>query len=242
MTAFSFLPCVLPTTISLQACIFLEGAKEATSRCVMAAASTWLINLLENLFGKDLAKLNTPLIERVDVPDGALRKGEMLVVDDQRTQFRRADIAADQDTCSWAVAEEDLMWHQVLGGALSLDFLGRLSDHQGLGLSKVVGGQHLLVHVVGDRVVRLGSQDEVGWDQLGALVDQLEEGVLGIGTRLAEQDRAGCVFGGRAIGGNALAVRLHGQLLEVGREPVEVLVKAIHKTLAREQHEHLFRV
>jgi hypothetical protein len=46
------------------------------------------------------------------------------------------------------------------------------------------------VQVVVDGVVGLGGQDEVGGDQLGALVDQLEEGVLGVGARLAEQDSA----------------------------------------------------
>jgi hypothetical protein len=46
------------------------------------------------------------------------------------------------------------------------------------------------VQVVGDGVVRLSSQDEVGGDELGALVDKLEEGVLGVGARLTEQDGA----------------------------------------------------
>lgn len=34
------------------------------------------------------------------------------------------------------------------------------------------------------------------------------------------------VLGGRAIGSDSLAVRLHGELLKVGRESVEVLVEA----------------
>jgi hypothetical protein len=57
-------------------------------------------------------------------------------------------------------------------------------------LGKVVGGKHLLVEVVADGVVRLGSEDEVGGDQLGALVDKLEEGVLSVGARLSEKDGA----------------------------------------------------
>lgn len=46
------------------------------------------------------------------------------------------------------------------------------------------------MEVVADRVVGLGSEDEVGGDQLGALVDELEEGVLSIGAGLAEENGA----------------------------------------------------
>lgn len=36
------------------------------------------------------------------------------------------------------------------------------------------------------RIVALRSEDEVGGDELGALVEKLVERVLGIGSRLAE--------------------------------------------------------
>jgi len=45
--------------------------------------------------------------------------------------------------------------------------------------------------------MRLGRQDEVGRDQLGALVQQLEEGVLRVGAGFAEDDgawRGGALF------------------------------------------------
>lgn len=42
------------------------------------------------------------------------------------------------------------------------------------------------MQVITDGVVRLGSKDEVGRDQLGALMDELEKGVLSVGARLAE--------------------------------------------------------
>jgi hypothetical protein len=45
------------------------------------------------------------------------------------------------------------------------------------------------VQVVGDGVVGLRGEDEIGGDQLGALVDKLEERVLGISAGLAEQYR-----------------------------------------------------
>ncbi len=81
--------------------------------------------------------------------------------------------------------------------------------------------------VVGDRVVGFGGEDEVCGDELSALVQQLVEGVLGVGGRLAEEDGAGgvldeCV----ASAGNGLSVGFHGKLLQVGGEAVEVLVKS----------------
>lgn len=156
----------------------------------MARAVAGLVELLEDLLGQDLAQLDTPLVEAVDVPDGALDKSQVLVVDDEGTQLSRADDVADEDGCSRAVAEEALVGDELLRGALSPQLVVRLANHQSLSLSKVVGGKHLLVQVVVDGVVRLGSQDEVGGDELGALVDKLEEGVLSVGAGLAKQNGA----------------------------------------------------
>lgn len=63
--------------------------------------------------------------------------------------------------------------------------------------------------VVLNRVVALSSQDEIGGNELGALVEQLVERVLGIGCRLAEQDWSGGVLDVVAATGDGLAVRLH---------------------------------
>jgi len=82
-----------------------------------------------------------------------------------------------------------------------------------------------LVEVPTDGVVGLGGHDEVGGDKLGALVDELEEGVLGVGGGLAEENGTGGVFDVVAGAGDSFAVGLHGELLEVGREAVHVLVE-----------------
>ena len=59
-------------------------------------------------------------------------------------------------------------------------------------------------------------------------MDQLVEGVLAVGARLAPEDFAG--FGGDrgAVPTHGLAVGFHGQLLQVGREAVQVLVVRQH--------------
>lgn len=191
----------------------------------MALAISRLIQLLENLLGQALAQLDTPLVEGVDVPNGTLGEGEVLVVDNQSTELSGTDVAANQDAGSGTVTQEDLVLHQVLRSALGLDLLCGLADHKSLSLCQVVGCQHLLVQVVGDGVVGLSGQDEIRRNELCALVHQLEEGVLSICAGLTEQDWSSGVLGGGAVRSGALAVRLHGELLEVGREAVQVLVK-----------------
>jgi hypothetical protein len=83
------------------------------------------------------------------------------------------------------------------------------------------------VLVVINGVVALSSHDEVGGNELGALVKKLVERVLGVGSRLAEKDGSGSIFDVVATAGNGLSVGLHGQLLEVSWEPVKILIEAV---------------
>ena len=78
--------------------------------------------------------------------------------------------------------------------------------------------------VVAQRVQRLAEADQVDRDQHRALVDELVEAVLAVGARLAPEHRAGVVVHVLPGQRDVLAVGLHGQLLQVGREPLEVLL------------------
>ena len=80
--------------------------------------------------------------------------------------------------------------------------------------------------IVGDWVVRFGGEDEVGWDELGTLVQELVEGVLCVGCGFTEEDWAGGIFHHLVIAGDGFSVGFHGELLEVGWEAVEVLVES----------------
>lgn len=80
--------------------------------------------------------------------------------------------------------------------------------------------------IVLDRVVALGSHDEISGNKLSSLMKKLVEGVLGIGGGLSEQNRSGGILYVLAAASNGFTVGLHGQLLEVCWEPVEVLVEA----------------
>ena len=69
---------------------------------------------------------------------------------------------------------------------------------------------------------------QVDRDQLGALVDQLVEAVLPVGAGLAPVHRAGVVVDRLPVERDVLAVGLHGQLLQVGGEPLQVLLVGHH--------------
>ena len=77
--------------------------------------------------------------------------------------------------------------------------------------------------VVADRIERLPEPDEVDRDELRPLVDQLVEAVLAVRPGLAPVDRARLVVDDLPVERDVLAVRLHGQLLEVRGEALQVL-------------------
>lgn len=190
----------------------------------MGTTGTRSLKFLLNVLGKNLTQLNTPLVERVDVPDGTLSECQVLIESNESSQGSRCDLLCE-DRSGWSVAKEGLVRHQVLRGVLGPDLLRGLSNHQSFGLGEEVGSKHALVLTALNRVVRLDSKKEVGRNEFCALVKKLEETVLGVGGGFTEQDRAGGVLDVVTRAGDGLSVALHGQLLEVGGESVEVLVK-----------------
>ncbi len=73
-------------------------------------------------------------------------------------------------------------------------------------------------------LMRRGGDEEVAGDDLGALVQQLEEGVLAVGAGLTPDDRPGRARHRLALQRHALAEALHVELLEMGGQPCEALV------------------
>ena len=120
----------------------------------------------------------------------ALGEHAVLVERDELAErFRREPLG--QDRVRRAVALEDPMGHEPVRRALGLDLLRRLAEGQRLGLGEDVRQQHVVVPA--ERVERLGERDEVAGDEPGPLMDQLIEGVLAVGPRLAPVDGAGLV-------------------------------------------------
>src|ERR1700754_3126795 len=74
------------------------------------------------------------------------------------------------------------------------------------------------------RIERLREGDEIARDQSSTLMYQLVERVLPVRSRLAPVDSAGLIRDFCSVERNVLAVALHRQLLQICREPLQVLL------------------
>ena len=174
----------------------------------MALNVLGFVELSQDRLGQDLPKFNTHLIcrrmsndrgvgpplsltERVDAPDDTLREDLVLVERNERTEGSGGKERED-DAVARTVALEHLALDERLArvrAELSAHLLLALAKRERLGLREKVGEQDAVVQRVADRVVRRRRRDEVGRDQLRALVNKLVERVLAVGTRGAPDDR-----------------------------------------------------
>ncbi len=167
---------------------------------VVSDSLVWASELLFDGFGELLAELHSPLIVRVDVPNGALHENLVLVEGDERAQSERGD-TRQENAIARTIALEDLVLSDLLdlvGRRVRLLHLGLdlglcLAGHERLGLSQEIGEQDLVVEAAAHRVVCLNRGDEIAWDDLGTLVDELIESVLTVGARLAPNYRSSAV-------------------------------------------------
>ena len=93
----------------------------------------------------------------------------MLIINNQRAKRTRGDLLCE-DRSSGAVAQESLMLVQLRRSIFGFELLLAFSNHEGFSLSEEVGREHLLVLVVCDGVMGFSGEDEIGGDELGALV------------------------------------------------------------------------
>jgi hypothetical protein len=115
----------------------------------------------------------------------------------------------------------------ALGLQLDLDRRPALADQQGLGLGDGVG-QQLVVHA-GRALVGAGDGDELQGHDVGPLVHGLEIGVLDVGALVAEHRRGRGAGDRLAVLADALAVRLHLQLLQEGCEAAQAVGVGHHR-------------
>ena len=90
-----------------------------------------------DLQGELLAQLHTPLVERVDAPDRALREGDVLVQGDQLTENSRRE-RGREDRRGRPVAREGPSGDEGTRRPFGLDLFSRLSERQCLGLGEEV--------------------------------------------------------------------------------------------------------
>ncbi len=157
----------------------------------------------------------------------------------------RRQLLGQQDV-GGPVTLHDPVRHDRFGGPFRPDLLLGLAEGQRLGLGEDVRRQDVVV--VAEGVEGLAEPDEVDRDQPGPLVDELVEAVLSVGAGFAPVNGAGVVVDHSAVKGHVLAVRLHRELLQVGREPLQVLLvghdadrlgaKEVHVPDGQQAHEH----
>src|SRR5215813_1889030 len=114
------------------------------------------------------------------------------------------------------------MRKQPVRCAFLLHLLHCLAESECFRLGEDIRDQHVMMVVQG--VQRVGERDEIGGNELGSLVDELVKGVLTVGSWLAPVDRTSLIIYLSSIYGDVLAVALHRQLLEIGREALKVLL------------------
>ena len=196
---------------------------------------TGTVKLGQDSLGKGLSEFNAPLIEGVDVPDGALSE-DLHLVDSNENSKHLGGKLLEQKGVGWAVSLEDLVRNKgrnLVGGHLSLKLSGNslsaLSESKGLSLGKEVGHKDGVVvsrssNVLGEIVLGRDGGQEIARDGLSSLVDELVESVLSVGSGLSPDYGAGLDLCSLSFLGDVLSVGLHVSLLEVGSEAVHVLV------------------
>ena len=86
------------------------------------------------------------------------------------------------------------------------------------------------------RLVPLGRDQELAGHNIGALMDQLVEGVLAIGSGLAPDHRARGARKIAAVHRHPLAVTFHLELLEIGGQSRQALIIGQHRAAGMAQN------
>ena len=168
-----------------------------------------------------------------DVPNSAFGEHFVLVKGDETPEHARVETAIKERARRTAAGKALVRREsnrfglaRALVAGYRLGLLGGAAAHQGLALGEAIGDQKIVMMPVG--VGRRRRDEQVERNDLRALMDELEEGVLAVGARLAPHHRAGRRIGRRAVELDVLAVALHLQLLEIGGEAPEPLVVRDH--------------
>src|SRR6058998_2393559 len=85
----------------------------------------------DDALGQHLAKFHAPLVERVNLPDGALGEHAVFVKGDQLAESLRPE-PIGEDRVRRAVALEDPVGYEPILSALGLDSVRRLPERQRL--------------------------------------------------------------------------------------------------------------
>lgn len=143
------------------------------------------------LSGQHLAVFDAPLVEGIDIPHHPLHKHLVFIHGHDRPQGSGVQAFEHNGIGGFIALEHFVLDHLLdllvtLAGGLH--FLHRLTvgfaQHQRLGLRQAIGKQHAVVQT--QRILAQRGNEEIRRYRLGALVQQLEEGMLTIGARLPQ--------------------------------------------------------
>src|SRR5262252_5715603 len=148
----------MPSVIALRLELAIP-ADQMIGRAVVAKSGLgFALELRDDLLGQELTEFDAPLIERVDVPDGALGEDAVLVECNQLSQGRRSQ-TIHHNSVGRSVTFEHAVWDEPVGGAVGLDLHAGLPESECLGLRKYIRQQHIVMPA--KPVERLSEGDEV---------------------------------------------------------------------------------
>src|SRR5216683_447094 len=120
-------------------------ADKGVGRAVMIELGLGLaLELRDDALSQNLAELDAPLIERVDLPDGALREHTVLIQGDQLSQRGRGQ-TIHQNGVGRSITFEHPVRDEPVGRAFGLHLLRRFSESERLGLRQYVRHQHIVM-------------------------------------------------------------------------------------------------
>lgn len=145
------------------------AANQVVGRTVVLQG--WLglaLEFRDNSLREHLAQFYSPLVERVDLPDCALREHGVLVERDQLAENRWRKLLG-QDGIRRAIALEHAMWHEPVRSAFRFYLVGCFAKGQRLTLCKDVCEKHVVM--LAKWIKRFAEGDEVAGYQSRPLVD-----------------------------------------------------------------------
>src|SRR4029077_17535311 len=122
----------------------------------------------------------------------------------------------------WTFPFEQPMRQEPIWRPFRPDLSGSFAEGQRLALCEDIGKQHVMMPT--QRIEGLDECDEIAGYKSRPLMDQLIEGMLTVGPRLAPVDRPGVVVDCDSVDRHMLTVALHGELLEIGGKALQILL------------------
>ena len=164
----------------------------------------------KDTLSENLTKLNTLLVKAVQVPYKALEHDLILKVSKKSTKGGRCKLITD-DNAGWTFALEVLIQVLIFFAA------GKCNDlSSNIGAKLLLAGAVLNVNIYSK--LALLKADELKRNDIRALMEQLIEGMLSVGSWLTEDNRTGYIAYRLTEAVYGFTIGFHITLLKMCRE------------------------